>query len=118
MANEEVGSDASKIARRMIEVWTSTLDALMQEWLEKGDDDDRLGVAIASAKLSQTGAMMSAYFRNLCEELCTGKTDLKASNQAIGQVAAMITRAMEASGVGRKETPGLALSAPPDQTLN
>ena len=116
--NEKVVSDASKMARSVIEVWTSTLDALLQEWLEKGDSNDRLGVAIASARLAQTAAMMSAYFKNLCEDLCTGETDVRASNQAIGQVTAMITRAMEANGVGRNESPGLALSAPPDQTLN
>jgi hypothetical protein len=113
MANEKVETSNERIGRRMVEVWASTVDALLQQWLEQGKREDRLGMAITSAKLAQVGFMMTRFFKQVCEEFCDGDTEVKAARQAIEQVDAMIRRAMAAAGVGeprpsvQKETSGL-----------
>ena len=115
MASEKVNH--AETARKMIEVWASTADALFQDWLEKGNAEDRLGLGLTSAKLAQLGTMMANYFKDVCEEFCEGPTEVKAANQAIAQVDDLIRRAMASAGVGKGGN-GLALCPPPDQALN
>lgn len=115
MASEKVNH--AETARKMIEVWASTTDALLQDWLEKGNSEDRLGMGLTSAKLAQLGMMMSSYFKDVCEEFCEGPTETKAANQAIAQVDDIIRRAMANAGVGMGGDE-LALCPPPDQALN
>ena len=118
MANEEVESSTTKTARRMVEVWASTVDALLQQWLEQGKASDRLGMALTSAKLAQVGHMIEKYFKEVSETFCEGPTECKAANQAIEQVDAMVRRAMEAAGVGKSASTELASVPKGDPTLN
>lgn len=118
MADEKVENPSHRVGRRMVEVWASTVDALLQDWLEQGIRGDRLGMALTSAKLAQVGYMMTRFFKEVSGNFCEGETETKAANQAISQVDAMVRRAMAAAGVGGAEQTGQAPVAKPDTSLN
>ena len=98
MAGEKV--DHTKVAERMICVWASTIDSLMQQWLEQGKRDDRLGMTITSFKIAQVSMMMQRYFQNVGQEFVEGPTEVKACIQAVEQADTMVRKAMAAAGVG------------------
>lgn len=118
MANEKVETNTERLGRRMVEVWASTVDALLQQWLEQGKAGDRLGMALTSAKLAQVGNMMTRYFKGVCEDFCEGETEVKAARQAVEQVDAMVRRAMASAGIGQAPDTGLALVPKADPSLN
>ena len=101
MADEEVKDDHAKTAERMIEVWASTVDALLQQWLEQGRVNDRLGVAITSFRLSQLGLMLMNYFKMVGQEFISGPTEVRAAEQAVEHMDTTVRRAMAAAGIGK-----------------
>jgi hypothetical protein len=105
MATEEVTEDtkATKAATKMVEVWASTMDALLQQWLEQGKAEDRLGMALTSYKLAQLGLMVMRYFQQVGSEFIEGPTEAKAARQAVEQLDEMVRRAMKAAGIGAGE---------------
>lgn len=94
------GDETVAKAKRMVEVWASTTDALLQEWLEKGEANDRLGAAIASVRLAQLSLMMMNYFKEVGENFLQGETEVKAAQQAVRLMDTTVRRAMAAVGVG------------------
>ena len=102
MADKEVDEKARtlKLARAVVGVFASTMDALLQEWLEKGEADDRLGMAIVSARLAQAGHMLTYHFKGIGEGLLDGDTEVKAANQAVQQTGEMLQRALKVAAGG------------------
>lgn len=113
MADEKV-KDYGAIATKMVEVWASTIDALLQQWLEQGKSEDRLGLTLTSFQLSQVGLMLMNYFRRVGEEFVHGETEMKAGRQAVEQIEGMVRKAMDAAGIG---APGRA-SVETDPSMN
>ena len=102
MASKEVDR-TTQVATKMVEVWASTVDALLQKWLEKGKANDRLGLALTSYQLAQVALMMMRYFQEVGEQFIDGQTEAKAAAQAVDQADTMIRRAMKAAGIGSSE---------------
>lgn len=92
-------AEAAAIATRLIEVFASTADALLQDWLDKGKANDRLGMALTSVKVAQLGLMLTNYFKAVGEDLLDGNTEVKAAQQAVVQLDTMVRRALAAAGV-------------------
>lgn len=89
-------------ATDMVQVWASTADALLQDWLEKGKANDRLGTALASVRIAQLGLMLTNYFKEVGEEFLRGDTEVKAAQQAVAQLDTTVRRAMNAVGIGSR----------------
>ena len=115
MATEEVEKQKyAKTASSMIEVWASTIDALFQQWLEQGNNEDRLGMTLTSFRLAQVSMMMMEYFRRVGQDFVEGDTEVKACRQAVEHTDTMVRRAMAAAGVGSPES----VSVETDQSFN
>jgi hypothetical protein len=84
MASKEVTErDFEAEFKAKVELWASTLDALLQEMVAKTKANDTLGAAVAAARLAQYGTMCDQYFRAIAEGLAASETDLKALNQGM-----------------------------------
>jgi hypothetical protein len=128
MADEEVTDSVHTAkARKMVELWASTVDALLQEFLEKGQAEDRLGTAIVSVRLAQVGLMMQWYFQECGETLLSGKTELAAATQAVRHMQQTVKRSLQQIGVIPSELasddpaptqPAPALTGKGDPSLN
>lgn len=101
MASEEAMTKAESvlIATRLVEVFASTADALLQQWLEQGQANDRLGMALTSVKIAQLGLLLTNYFKAVGEDFIDGQTELKAARQAVKQLDDMVRRSLTQAGV-------------------
>lgn len=109
-----------KAAKTRVEFWASTVDAFLQDFIEKAASNDRLGTLVACARLAQLGAAISDEYKASCGELCDSPTELKVAQQACGLVVDMVNRngeLCEKLREGKDDTVPVTVPAP-DRTLS
>ena len=120
MATEEVKEEAlmydPAVVRKRVEFWASTMDALLQDFLEKATKNDRLGTIVASARLAQLGSVISQEYKANCSNLIDSDTELKVGQQACAGVIEMVNRNGAQCGLSKKVAPDASIS--PDRSKN
>jgi hypothetical protein len=121
MAGKEVNV-RRQVATKRIEFFASTMDAFLQDFLEKAVADDKLGTIVASARLAQLGqAISDEYIANI-EALVSSDTELKVAQQAASLTIAMVNKNGEQCNALQPEaTTGPAaepVSVETDKSLN
>ncbi len=106
MADKEVREleYAEVAAKKRVEFWASTVDAFLQEFLEKAKVDDRLGTIVAAARLAQIGSAISEEYIASLKSLVDSDTELKVAQQAAAQVVTLVNKNTEACVKLRSET--------------
>lgn len=89
-------SDPSAKARKSgydrIRFFSSSMEAFLQDFIEKTDDDDRLGSVVAAARIAQLGSVIEDEFSNLVSALAESKTEMKAAQQACNLVVTLVNK--------------------------
>ncbi len=117
MADGKVDPDKyDEMAVKIVEVWASTIDAFLQEFITKGRANDRLGCTIACARISQAGRMMSEDFLAVAKSFIESETELKAAANAATQTITMIDGQLKAIKAGLSVS--AARAATPDRSLS
>lgn len=120
MAGEEVKEmkllyDVS-IVKKRAEFWASSVDAFLQDFLDKATKNDRLGAIVACARLAQLGSAISQEYRANCGNLVNSPTELKVAQQACSLVVEMVNRNGEQCGLTKAVVP--ATTPQPDRSSN
>ncbi len=92
MASKEVIdglSFAAAPAEKRVQFWASTMDAFLQDFMDKAKANDTLGTIVASARLAQLGAAISDEYQANCRALVESETELKVAQQACSLVVKM-----------------------------
>ena len=120
MAAEEVTQldFAAGAAKKRVEFWASTMDAFLQDFLEKASADDRLGTIVASARLAQLGAALSEEYEITVNELTDSPTEAKVAQQACEHVVKLCNGNSDACIALRDGTEGPATEPAPDRSLS
>jgi len=108
---------------KVVELFASTADAFLQEFKDALDSNDRKAVIVASARLSQFGSTMSAFFLGGTQAACKSTDDIATANSVCKQTYKMVHDRLNA--IAGKEvdepadlSPYPALPAAPDRKLN
>jgi hypothetical protein len=102
-------------AKKRIEFFASSLDAFLQDFLEKAVADDRLGCILAAARLAQLGGAIQQEYLANCKGLMESDTELVMAQRAAEQVVKMVNRNGEECNVVKEPS---AQEAVPDRTLS
>ncbi len=108
MASEEVAVRDGEILRRRVEFFASTLDALLQDYLEKACANDRLGFIVACARLSQVSHSLYTEAKANCEGLIDSATEMKVATQAAQHAVDLVNRNGEQCGLAKETAPEAA----------
>jgi hypothetical protein len=101
LEREKVLSFSRGVAQARVAFWASTIDAFLQDFLEKAEKDDELGTIVACARLAQLGAAISDEYTANCAALVSSDTEQKVAQQACGLVVELVNRNAETL-LGRK----------------
>lgn len=113
-----------KVTDKVIELWASTADAFLQDFKKALEDNDLEGIIVASARLSQFGSTLSAFFLGGTQAACNRRPDhVGVANKACKQTYDMIHSRLDAiAGKTVTEPAELstipALPVAPDRKLN
>jgi hypothetical protein len=98
MASNEEGVSEKKIKAR-IAFLASSVDAFLQDFTDKANSNDSLGVIVAAARLAQLGTSIGEEFHSISSQLCNSETEAKAANQACVLVLKMVNDNAEQLGL-------------------
>lgn len=101
MASKEVSEQGRDTTKKMVEVWASAMDALLQELMAAGESNDKLAAGIATTKLALLGSMMMVYFKKLSGAFIESPTEQRAAREAAERLGNTVVKAMKAAGVGQ-----------------
>ncbi len=106
MADSEVAiiRDPAVLMTR-VEFWASTMDAFLQDFLEKANSNDRLGTIVACARLAQLGHAIAQEYKANFGNLCDSDTELKVAQQACNMVVDLVNKNGEQCGLLKEGAP-------------
>ncbi len=107
MASEKELKNAAA-SRKRIEFLASCADQFMQDFIKKAAEDDKLGAIIASARLAQLGAVLTAEYEVACNQLVDSATEKRVADQAAEAVVTMVNANAEACKALRGDEPSPA----------
>ena len=115
MAEKELGGKSL----RVIELFASTVDAMLQEFKIALETNDRQAIIAASSRLAQASSTMSAFFLGGAKAACENSEDIALANKMTKQTYDMMHRRLDAiAGKGSEPEAAPELPAAPNRNLN
>jgi hypothetical protein len=99
-----------------VEFFASTLDAFLQDFVEKANSDDRLGALVACSRLAQLGSVIRDEYMENVYSLAESATEMRVAQQAAHLVVEMVNRNGEQCGLAKEDVP--ATTPTPDRSLS
>lgn len=112
-------NEPGRRTKQMVAFWASAVDAFLQDFLMMAERNDRMGCAVAAARMSQAASYMSEDFHHLANNLAHSDKEEEILNESAKAVVDMCQRHMKsiASGAGPGDVK-LSLMGVPNRTLN
>jgi hypothetical protein len=79
-------------AKKRAEFLASCIDSFLQDFLDRGAANDRLGTIIAASRLAQMGQVLVEEFQANANQLIEGTTDVVAATRAAKIVLDMVNK--------------------------
>ena len=102
--------------KKRVEFFASSLDAFLQDFLEKANESDHLGALVAAARVAQMAGALSQEYLAIARRLAQSETEVRAAQQATKLVCDMVNRNGEQIGLEKETVPASAPS--PDSSFN
>ncbi len=109
----------AKVAHHRVQFWASCMDAFLQEYLKAAEENDALGVIVASARLAQLASTMGTEYKKTVEHACSSQTELRCAKQQTEMVVRMINdNGDQCVAIAQGEAALAAEEPEPDRSLS